>query len=112
MLIRVRTEDDVPACERLARVVRAVRVSDVSELILEAFENEDRSPAPVTGHFSTGICPWDRGTTFATHALRTPDHGGWVSAETGVRRFDDEVVEEYVSSAAPPDVGHGDLEPG
>jgi Fe-S oxidoreductase/nitrate reductase gamma subunit len=32
-----------------------VRVSDVSELILEALENEDRNPAPVTGHFSTGI---------------------------------------------------------
>jgi Fe-S oxidoreductase len=32
-----------------------VRVSDVSELILEALENEDRSAAPVTGHFSTGI---------------------------------------------------------
>ncbi len=32
-----------------------VRVSDVSELVLEALENEDHSPAPVTGHFSTGI---------------------------------------------------------
>ena len=32
-----------------------VRVSDVAEILLEAMENEDRKPAPVTADFSTGI---------------------------------------------------------
>jgi Fe-S oxidoreductase/nitrate reductase gamma subunit len=32
-----------------------VRVSDLSEIVVEALENEDRNPAPVAGHFSTGI---------------------------------------------------------
>ena len=32
-----------------------VRVSDVSEIILEAIENEDRNPAPVTANFTLGI---------------------------------------------------------
>ena len=31
-----------------------VRVSDVSELILEALENEDHNPAPITANFSRG----------------------------------------------------------
>ena len=32
-----------------------VRVSDVAEILLEALEEEDRRPAPVTAHFSPGI---------------------------------------------------------
>ena len=31
-----------------------VRVQDIAELVLEALENEDRTPAPVTGEFRTG----------------------------------------------------------